>query len=143
MIKKEWTYKGRVINSIDDMPEDTVGFVYLTTHLITKKKYIGKKSIYAVRRRKVAGKKNRRVTTRESDWKSYAGSSEELKEMIKNDTVPENWRKEILYFCETKTQMSYYETKEQFLRDVLMSNEYLNKNILGKFYSDGKRKKTP
>jgi hypothetical protein len=31
--------------------------------------------------------------------------------------------------------MSYYETYEQFIRNVLLSEEYYNTNIEGKFFS--------
>jgi len=43
-----------------------------------------------------------------------------------------------LYLCPHKKSMSYYEMYEQFNRNVLMSDEYYNTNIEGKFFSSEK-----
>ena len=41
-----WLYQNEVIESIEQMPEDTYGFIYQVTHLPTNRKYIGKKVLY-------------------------------------------------------------------------------------------------
>ena len=51
-----WTYTNKIITAIEDMPEDTYGFIYETTHKPTGKKYIGKKVLYFERNKKL-GKK--------------------------------------------------------------------------------------
>ena len=51
-----WTYQGRVITSISDMPEDTYGFIYEVTYKPTGVKYIGKKVLYFERNKRL-GKK--------------------------------------------------------------------------------------
>ena len=41
-----WLFKDKVVESIDDMPEGSYGFIYEVTHLPTNRKYIGKKVLY-------------------------------------------------------------------------------------------------
>ena len=43
-----WTYKQHEIGDITQFPENTFGFVYLTTHIPTGKAYIGKKVLFHV-----------------------------------------------------------------------------------------------
>jgi hypothetical protein len=113
-----------------DVPNKMEGFVYIITNLTNKKKYIGKKHFWTRRKDKLTGRRK----TKESDWKSYFGSCDELKEDIKL-LGSDNFLREILYLCPHKKSMSYYETYEQFIRNVLMSEEYYNTNIEGKFFS--------
>ena len=40
----------------------------------------------------------------------------------------------MLKICFSKMELTYYETKFQFVRGVLESDEFLNGNILGRFY---------
>lgn len=70
-----WLYDGKEISSINDMPTETIGFVYEITHKPTGKKYIGKKSLYHKKTRPpLKGYKRKRVEYVESDWLSYYGS---------------------------------------------------------------------
>ena len=69
---------------------------------------------------------------KETDWITYWGSSDELKQDIEKLGI-ENFKREILCFCSTKMNLSYYEVHYQFKYDVLFNDSY-NKNILGKFY---------
>ena len=57
-----------------------------------------------------------------------------LKEDVK-ELGKDKFLREILYLCPHKKSMSYYETYEQFIRNVLLSEEYYNTNIEGKFFS--------
>ncbi len=43
MTEPNWTYKGRMVTELGDMPEGTFGFIYQITHSPTNKRYIGKK----------------------------------------------------------------------------------------------------
>ena len=70
----------------------------------------------------------------ESDWREYSSSCDELKVDIKN-LGDDKFIKKILYLCPHKKSMSYYETYEQFNRNVLMSEDYYNTNIEGKYFS--------
>ena len=129
-----WIYKNNMITSIEDMPEDSIGFIYIVYHKPTNKKYIGKKILEVSKKLPpLKGKKRVRRVKKESDWLSYFGSNDTIREMIKEGKQDE-FKREILFFAKTKRQLSYLETRELFKRDVLESDEYFNSNILGKFY---------
>ena len=121
-----WQYNGEVFT---DVPKGMEGFVYIITNLINNKKYIGKKHFWTRQKNRKTGRRK----TEESDWKNYFGSCDDLKEDVKL-LGKENFSREILYLCPHKKSMSYYETYEQFNRNVLMSEEYYNTNIGGTFY---------
>ena len=84
-----WMYEGKPFTS-DDIG-DYYGFVYRIINNINKKEYIGRK--YFVQKRKPKGGK--RKVTSESDWKRYYGSSDELKQDIK-DLGRDTFRREII-----------------------------------------------
>ena len=121
MYDNPWIYDGKPFES--DMIGDYIGFVYLITHKKTKKKYIGKKLFHMSKTRMVNKKKKRYKV--ESNWKDYYGSSEAL-----NDHVDlygaKNFKREILRLCKTKGECSYFEAKEQFVTDAIISEEYYN-----------------
>jgi len=123
----EWTYKDQLFES--ENIEDYVGFVYIITDLSNNKKYVGKKNFLATRRLPpLKGKTRRRIVKKESDWKDYFGSSEQVKMLVESQGR-ENFKREILHLCSTKGAMSYLEAKEQFDREVLFSDEYYNEFI--------------
>ena len=102
------------------------GFIYLITNLTNNKKYIGKKQCKTVlKRRPLKGKKNKRHEERETDWRTYTSSSREL-----NDDIQllgkENFKFEILKFCDSKWTLAYEEAKIQFEEEVLLKDEYYN-----------------
>jgi hypothetical protein len=112
-----------------DVLKGMEGFVYLITNLTNNKKYIGKKHFWTRQKDRKTGRRK----TKESDWQNYFGSCDELNEDVKT-LGKEHFIREILYLCPHKKSMSYYETYEQFNRNVLMSEEYYNTNIGGTFY---------
>jgi len=119
----QWTYQGKIV---DEIPEEYIGFVYLITNLTNNKKYIGKKlSQFKVTKKPLKGKKNKRRSTKESDWRTYWGSSPHLQEDVEQ-FGPQNFTREILYYCTSRGELSYLEAKEQFDREVLKTDEYYN-----------------
>ena len=136
----KWLYKNKEINEISDLPNNTFGFVYQTTHLPTNKKYIGKKSLMYNLKKKL-GKKEKALwegkgrppmykrVLKESDWKNYYGSHSFIKEANEKDL-----KREILEIAYHKKELTYLECKYQFTLGVLESRSYLNDNILGKFF---------
>ena len=128
----EWKMMNKVFN---DAPDDYVGFVYEITDTETKMKYIGKKKFWSrVTRPPLKGKKNKRRSLKESDWKSYYGSSEVVKSLVEN-TGEWRFERKILRLCKTAGEMSYYEMKEQIENDVLLKpNEYHNAFVGGKIH---------
>ena len=110
----------------EPIPEDTFGFIYEITNLTNSKKYIGKKQmIRKIRRNPLKGKKRKRIDYIESDWKTYTGSSDNLNEDIKNLGM-NNFKFNILKFCNSKFELSYFEAKIQFEKDVLLNENYYN-----------------
>ena len=123
----QWTYEGKPFDS--DQIEDNIGFVYLITDLTNDKKYNGKKNFWSTRRLPpLKGKTRRRTVKKESDWKEYFGSSEQVKLLVE-ESGQERFKREIIRLCKSKGEMSYYEAKEQFDREVLFSDEYYNEFI--------------
>ena len=74
-----WLYKNKII---EEAPEGAFGFVYLITNKKTGRKYIGRKYFGKTRRVKKKGNKRRRVIRKDSDWRTYIGSSKLLQEHI-------------------------------------------------------------
>jgi len=110
---------------VEEIPDEFIAFVYLITNKLDGKKYIGKKMVVFTRRKKVKGKKKKIKTVKESDWRTYWGSNGELiADVIKYGE--ENFSRVILNFCRSKGEASYYEAKEQFDKNVLLSDEYYN-----------------
>jgi hypothetical protein len=127
-----WVFNDQVIL---ELPEDCAGFVYLITNLLTNKKYIGKKlakfskTTYKTVKLKNGTKKKKKIRSKiDSDWQEYYGSSPNLTEDI-NNLGKENFKREILYYCKSKSECSYIEAREQFTRKVLESDEYYNGHI--------------
>lgn len=116
-----WIYKDEPFTS-EDIGE-YIGFVYLLTDP-DGKKYVGKK-LFSSRRKlpPLKGKTRKRIVVKESDWKNYYGSSEEVKSLVENNT---QFKREILHLCKSKGELSYMELKEQIDRKVLLTDEYYN-----------------
>lgn len=130
-----WFYKGEEVTSIEQMPEGTHGFIYEVRHVPTDRRYLGKKVLQFNRTLPpLKGQKRKRKVVKESDWKTYYGSHNEIKALIKEGKGHE-FEKEILQYVPTKKLLTYYECKYLFIREVLEgSNNYINDNILAKFY---------
>lgn len=129
-----WKYQNKEIKSIDDVPEDAVGFVYEITNTENGTKYVGKKVLKTIRTSPpLKGKRRKRKSIRESDWKTYYGSNEVIKNLVK-EGKKDIFDRVILQYAYSKTQLTYLEAKYQFMLGVLEDDNYLNQNILGKFY---------
>jgi hypothetical protein len=139
-----WLYNNKVVETIEDIPANTFGFIYITTHIPSGISYIGKKSLYHNVKRKLTKKelaeqtgRGRKSTTetiqKESDWKTYYGSEDFIKQRIKEKKQDE-FKREIIHFVENKKMLTYFECKYQFMYGVIENENYLNSNILGKFY---------
>ena len=127
-----WHYKGTAFTSNDI--GDFFGYVYRITNIESGRQYIGRKYFY--QKRKPKGGK-RRITS-ESDWKRYYGSSDELKQDVR-EYGKDKFRREIISLHETLGKVNYEETKQLFLHNVLMealddgTPMYYNSNILGRY----------
>jgi hypothetical protein len=70
----------------------------------------------------------------ESDWKSYYGSHQLIKEEIKKGNQ-QDFKRIILQLAYSKKELTYLENKWLFNMNVLEDDLYLNDNILGKFFT--------
>jgi hypothetical protein len=128
-----WSYKGEEFTT--EMIGDYIGFVYMVTDKETGMKYIGKKGFFSkVTKPPLKGKKHKRRSLKESDWKKYCGSSEAVKLIVEENGL-DHFNREILHLCKSKGELNYIEMKEQIVRDVLLKpNEFHNAFVGGKIH---------
>jgi hypothetical protein len=129
-----WLYNNEVIESIKQMPQNVFGFIYQSIYIPTNEKYLGKKVLFFNKTLPpLKGFKRKRKIVKESDWLTYFGSHEKIKELLK-ENKQDSFKREILEFAYNKKHLTYLETKYLFCNNVLENTEYINDNILGKFY---------
>ena len=140
-----WLYQNKEILSLEDLPQDTYGFIYISIHQPTGRSYIGKKSLFHNVKKKLTKKqlveqtgRGRKPTTeiiqKESDWKTYYGSAKPILDLIK-EGKQEEFTREILQLVPNKKLLTYYECKYLFMLGVIEQQDgYFNDNILGKFF---------
>jgi hypothetical protein len=140
-----WLYKNKEVLSLEDLPQNTYGFIYISIHQPTGKSYIGKKSLFHNIKKKLTKKqlveqtgRGRKPTTeviqKESDWKTYYGSAKPILDLIKEGKQKE-FTREILQLVPNKKLLTYYECKYLFMLGVIEQPDgYFNDNILGKFF---------
>lgn len=142
----DWIYNNNPITDISQFPENTYGFIYRVTHKPTGKSYIGKKVLYFNKKVKLGKKElalqsgpgrkpTTKITTKESDWKTYYGSETGIKKLL-SENKHDEFERIILKIVDSKKLLTYFETKYQFMYEVLeYPDKWFNDNILGKFYS--------
>lgn len=122
--QNKWLHQGKEFEEADIGEYE--GFVYLITEIHTGKKYIGKKIFFnKVSKPPLKGKKRRRISKKFSDWETYYGSSDSMKEAIDSNGIAA-YKREIIRLCKSKSEMSYVESKEIFVRDALINTDYYN-----------------
>ena len=136
-----WIYQGKEFEE-GDIPVGGIGFIYIMTAIIDSKSvaYIGKKNFFANIKRPL-GKKALAMSTDKRlkkykrelrpDFMRYYSSNKILKDAHKAGVVI---KREILMICYSAMELTYQEVKHQFKYEVLEKEEYLNANILGRFY---------
>jgi hypothetical protein len=136
-----WLYEDVPLR--DDFTTNDYGFIYKITNLETNKFYVGKKSFVHNKKKKLTKKEiaeqtgpGRRSTTKveqvDSGWRDYWGSSKDLLADIKS-LGKDKFEREIIRFCPTKKQLTYYELRYQISYSVLFTDSY-NDNIQGRFF---------
>ena len=131
-----WIYQGREYNPPKDFtPNDLYGFVYCITNRATNRKYIGKKFFWKAKTLPITKtRKRRKKLLVESDWKDYYGSHKDILKLLKEGD-PMDFERRILCYVPNKKLLTYFECKYLFINEVLETrNDYINDNILGKFY---------
>ena len=117
------------------------GYIYITAHLETGRQYIGKKNFFHTQNKKLGKKESAALPTargrkptkktivKESDWKTYYGSSDEIKKIPKDQL-----KRYLVRLCTSSKELTYYETKYQFTYGVLEDTKWINDNIQGRFF---------
>lgn len=134
-----WQWKGQPVQD-SDIPDDAVGFCYLIIHRPTRKIYVGKKHLSAVRRsriskrEKVATKtrKTYKVTRKDSGWRNYWSSCDELKVDVQKYGMIE-FARVIYAWAHSKKHLTYLELKTMFQFDIMEKDSY-NGNLMGTIY---------
>lgn len=117
-------------------PEEWFGFVYRIVEKSTGKEYIGKKQFWAVTRKKIKNRKNRKRIVKEGKWRTYTGSSKAL-----NAAIAEHGMDKYTFTIEslhtTKGSLFYAEVEKQVKENVLREKlkdgtpKYYNRQIAG------------
>jgi hypothetical protein len=145
-----WIFADKLV-TVDDIPENAHGFIYRIVHIPTGRFYIGKKSLTSSRTKKIGKRElvkikeerkangisgrlpSKRVVKSDSDWMDYFSSNDWIKGEVKAGKS-EEFSREILQFCHSKKNLSYWETWWQFHYDVLNNENSLNDNVGGRYY---------
>ena len=136
-----WVYKGEVFND-SKIPEGALGFIYEMEAIIDGKavRYVGKKNFYSITKKKfgvkalanMEDKRAKKYTIQvKTNYQNYYSSNKVLQDAHKAGVIIKRF---MVRICFSKTELTYHETKFQFVREVLEKEEYLNQNILGRFY---------
>jgi len=136
-----------LINDESFDPTQYEGYIYMTTNLETNRSYIGKKNFFHKNNVKLGKKelaalpvtrgrtKTTKLVVKSSDWKTYYGSANEIKEDLKK-YPKDKFVRVILKLCKSKKELTYFECKYLFQYGVLEdSSRWVNDNILGKFFT--------
>ena len=133
-MSNNWVFEDKIV---DQLPEWVTGFVYQIINTVNGRMYIGKKlARFKKSRKPLKGRVNKRRYTVDSDWKEYFGSSDELNADIKK-FGKSKFKREILFYCKSKAELSYIEAREQFARKVLESDQYYNGHIRVRVHGKG------
>jgi hypothetical protein len=96
-------------DSIKEVPKDAMSFVYKITDS-NGKFYIGCKLLFkTIKRPPLKGKKRKRISVVDSDWRNYCSSSGVISEDVK--TNKHLFKFEILSFHESKTTLRIEEAR--------------------------------
>lgn len=136
-----WIYKGKVFDK-SNIPEGAIGFVYHMSVILNGNSYayIGKKNFFANIKKPMGKKVLALVTDKrlkkytsviKPNFMAYHSSNQQLKEAHKAGC---KIKREILVICYSATELTYQEVKHMFKFEVLEKEEFLNRNILGKFF---------
>jgi hypothetical protein len=116
--------------------DEWYGFIYRIIDHATGKHYIGKKQFLSRQRKKITGRKNRKIVYKQTDWQTYTSSSKHLNEQISN-CPREQFEFLIVSLHQTKASLTYAEVRLQVIEDVLRATlpngdrKYYNGQISG------------
>lgn len=126
--KVQWTYQGKVIDSIEKTPKGSFAFIYKIT-LEDGSWYLGKKYMW---KPNYTSGINKGKSKGQYPWQSYVSSSKEVKALIKSGM---NYKKEILYFTYSRAETTYMETREILCSGALTDSNCKNYWVKATIYS--------
>ena len=101
---------GHWVTKHEGIPEGTIGFVYKVTENSTNKFYIGcKLTVSKKTRPPLKGKKRKRKSIVESNWRTYCTSSGVISEDVEKNK--EKYTMEIISFHDSKSSLKIEEAK--------------------------------
>lgn len=119
-----WVFEGKEVLSLEDAPEGVLGFIYRITNHSKQMTYIGRKSVLKPLKK---GKKRE-----EYPWRTYTGSSVALNSDLKDGDL---YSKEIIQWCYTKAELTYYETQNIMCSNSLLDEKSYNFWVKALIYS--------
>ncbi len=122
-IKKQtvnWTFQGKEVKGIEDCEPNALGFIYEITNLTNNKRYLGRKTIM---KPKYTSGANKGKSKGIYPFTAYCGSSKSLLEDIKKGDL---YKKEIIRWCYTKAELTYYESQAIYCSDSLIREDFYN-----------------
>jgi hypothetical protein len=139
MTTTKWLLNNEIYDPLYEDIE-AAGFIYRITNLESGMQYIGKKVFHARRTLPaLKGKKRKRKVVKESDWRTYKSSSEDVKadiEVLGEDS----FCFEIISLHVNRVEVNYHELKLQVMLDVLEARDshgeriFYNRNINRRYY---------
>lgn len=118
--KVNWFFEGKEIKSIDDCDPKALGFIYEITNITKNKRYLGRKTI---RKPDYTSGVNKGKSKGNYPFTAYCGSSKSLLEDIKNG---DKYEKNILRWCYSKAELTYYESQAIYCSDSLVRDDFYN-----------------
>ena len=123
-------YKGKDLEE-SDIPTTALGFIYKIVHVDTGRWYIGRKMLTSASSKMVNGKKKK--IRKESDWRTYFGSSPYLIEEMK-ENGKDAYTREIILFVSTKSQLLVAEEYYLHVSGSMFTEMSYNSNIRSKIF---------
>lgn len=120
LMMSDWIYNGAPVG---EPPAGAVGFIYRITRLDTGRQYLGKKLLQFKRTKQVKGVKKKMMV--ESDWLTYYGSNQTVKDEVAS-LGADKFKREIIKFCYQKSECNYEETRYIMEERAMFSEDYYN-----------------
>lgn len=135
-----------LINDPNFNSNEWEGYIYMTSILPENRAYIGKKNFRHITNVKLGKKESlalpvnrgrkpsKKKVVKESNWKTYYGSSKEVQRLVEL-YPPDQIIRTVMRLCKTKKELTYYETKYQFQYGVLEDpTRWINDNIAARYF---------
>ena len=136
MLSQKWLYREQEIES---PPDKMYGFAYVITDdkgriYIGKKAFTHRKKTKLSKKARAGTRKKIQIKNVDSGWQSYWGSCKPLLAYIAERGGTEGFKREIIKFCKTKQDLTFWETAFLFANEVLFRKDCWNSHILSRFF---------